>query len=91
MLPNDADMPVMFYNGATHDARWRIGWVAFSCDLSRVVDRSIARLLTPPPVASRTATDIALAASVTSRAGEIWLTTRSKTAGCRGRGCGGLE
>ena len=21
--------PVMFYNGATHDARWRIGWVTF--------------------------------------------------------------
>ena len=26
----------MFYNGATHDARWRIGWIAFDRDYERV-------------------------------------------------------
>jgi predicted GH43/DUF377 family glycosyl hydrolase len=73
MLLDDPDMPVMFYNGATHDARWRIGWVAFDRELTRVVDRCIEPLLTPPPSADRTASDIAFAASVTSRNGEVWL------------------
>ncbi|WP_010218192.1 glycosidase [Sphingomonas sp. PAMC 26621] len=73
MLLDDPEMPVMFYNGATHDARWRIGWVAFDRALSRVVDRCIEPLITPPPVPDRTASDIAFAASVTSRDGEIWL------------------
>ncbi|MDE2442670.1 MAG: glycosidase, partial [Betaproteobacteria bacterium] len=38
---------VMFYNGATADARWRIGWVAFDENYSRVVDRCIEPLLIP--------------------------------------------
>jgi predicted GH43/DUF377 family glycosyl hydrolase len=55
--------PVMFYNGATHDARWRIGWVAFDPMFSKVVDRCIEPLVVPPPAEDRTATDIAFAAS----------------------------
>ena len=35
----DPECPVMFYNGATRDARWRIGWVAFDRDCLKVVDR----------------------------------------------------
>ncbi len=27
--------PVMFYNGATHDARWRIGWISFDPDFTQ--------------------------------------------------------
>jgi predicted GH43/DUF377 family glycosyl hydrolase len=73
MLLDDPEMPVMFYNGATHDARWRIGWVAFDRALTRVVDRCIEPLITPPPVPDRTASDIAFAASVTSRDGDVWL------------------
>ena len=73
LLMDVADMPVMFYNGATHDARWRIGWVAFDRDLTRVVDRCIQPLLTPPPVADRTDTDIAFAASVVVEGAAIWL------------------
>ncbi len=73
MLLDDPEMPVMFYNGATHDARWRIGWVAFDRELTRVVDRCIEPLVTPPPAPDRTASDIAFAASVTSRDGEVWL------------------
>ena len=73
MLMTDPDFPVMFYNGATHDARWRIGWVAFDRDCRHVVDRGIEPLITPPPVPDRTADDIAFAASVIDRDGAIWL------------------
>lgn len=73
MLMDDPDQPVMFYNGATRDARWRIGWIAFDRDCTKVVDRCIEPLLTPPPVDDRTATDIAFAASVVSVDGAIWL------------------
>lgn len=55
--------PVMFYNGATHDARWRIGWVAFDPAFSKVVGRCIEPLVMPPPPEDRSATDIAFAAS----------------------------
>lgn len=55
--------PVMFYNGATHDARWRIGWISFDPDFSRVSARGIEPLLVPPPAEDRTETDIAFAAS----------------------------
>ena len=55
--------PVMFYNGATHDARWRIGWVTFDQDCNRVTDRGVEPLLVPPPAKDRADTDIAFAAS----------------------------
>lgn len=73
MLMDDPDMPIMFYNGATHDARWRIGWIAFARDCMSVVDRGIEPLITPPPVDDRSATDIAFAASVVVQNGSIWL------------------
>lgn len=73
LLTDDPAMPVMFYNGATRDARWRIGWIAFSADYGRVVARGIEPLLTPPPVDDRSATDIAFAASVVTAEDGIWL------------------
>jgi len=73
LLMDDPDRPIMFYNGATHDARWRIGWIAFDHDCRKVVDRCIQPLLTPPPVDDRTATDIAFAASVILQDKKIWL------------------
>jgi predicted GH43/DUF377 family glycosyl hydrolase len=73
MLMSDEDIPVMFYNGATRDARWRIGWIAFNSDCTAVVDRCIQPLLTPPPKSLRTDTDIAFAASVIEEKGVIWL------------------
>ena len=57
------DDPVMFYNGATHDARWRIGWISFDADFTRVTGRGLEPLLLPPPAKDRQATDIAFAAS----------------------------
>lgn len=73
LLMDDPNRPIMFYNGATHDARWRIGWVAFDRYCRTVVDRCIQPLLTPPPVDDRTATDIAFAASVVLEDRKIWL------------------
>jgi predicted GH43/DUF377 family glycosyl hydrolase len=55
--------PVMFYNGATIDARWRIGWITFDEDFTRVTDRCLEPMLVPPPAELRTADDIAFAAS----------------------------
>ena len=73
LLTTDKDCPVMFYNGATHDARWRIGWIAFDAEYARVVDRCIEPLIVPPPRGQRTDTDIAFAASVVIVGEEIWL------------------
>jgi len=55
--------PVMFYNGATHDARWRIGWVTFDQSCNCITGRGVEPLLMPPPATDRAATDIAFAAS----------------------------
>jgi predicted GH43/DUF377 family glycosyl hydrolase len=55
--------PVMFYNGATADARWRVGWIAFDETYSRVVDRCVEPMLVPPPPKQRAGVDIAFAAS----------------------------
>ncbi|MBW6530461.1 glycosidase [Sphingomonas sp. RRHST34] len=73
LLTDDKNVPIMFYNGATRDARWRIGWIAFDAEYTRVLDRCIEPLITPPPALERTATDIAFAASVTIVDGAIWL------------------
>lgn len=73
MLRDDPERPVMFYNGATRDARWRIGWAAFDRKCRKVVARGIQPLITPPPVDDRADTDIAFAASVVVADGNIWL------------------
>jgi predicted GH43/DUF377 family glycosyl hydrolase len=63
IIQQDGRDPVMFYNGATHDARWRIGWVTFNQDCGRITGRGVEPLLMPPPATDRAATDIAFAAS----------------------------
>ena len=73
LLTTAQDQPVMFYNGATHDARWRIGWIAFDAEYTRVTARCIEPLIVPPPRGERTETDIAFAASVVIVDGAIWL------------------
>jgi predicted GH43/DUF377 family glycosyl hydrolase len=64
---------VMFYNGATADARWRIGWIAFDENFGQVVDRCIEPLLVPPPPKERAGTDIAFAASCLDHGHKIHL------------------
>lgn len=63
IVQQDGRDPVMFYNGATHDARWRIGWVTFDPDCNCITGRGVEPLLMPPPASDRQATDIAFAAS----------------------------
>jgi predicted GH43/DUF377 family glycosyl hydrolase len=66
--------PVMFYNGATNDARWRVGWVTFDQDCKCITGRGVEPLLMPPPAEERAATDIAFAASaVLQEDGQIHL------------------
>ena len=73
LLTSDKDAPVMFYNGATHDARWRIGWVAFDAEYGKVVDRCVEPLIAPPPAPDRADTDIVFAASIVLSGGHPWL------------------
>ncbi len=65
--------PVMFYNGATLDARWRIGWVSFSPDFASVTGRGLEPVILPPPPVDRSKTDIAFAASTIVEDGLISL------------------
>jgi len=71
ILAREGQPPVMFYNGATADARWRIGWIAFDENYTRVVDRCIEPLLVPPPPKERAGTDIAFAASLIDEGRDI--------------------
>ncbi len=48
MLLGDPDRPVMFYNGATHDGIWGIGWVVFDHLNNRTLDRCEEPLIGPP-------------------------------------------
>jgi predicted GH43/DUF377 family glycosyl hydrolase len=63
IVARTGEPPAMFYNGATQDARWRIGWIAFDENYACVVDRCIEPMLVPPPPKQRAGTDIAFAAS----------------------------
>ena len=66
-----SDAPAMFYNGATRDAEWRIGWALFDRDVSRVVARGEEPLISPDDTRDDGATDIAFAASAVEHDGEI--------------------
>lgn len=65
--------PVMFYNGATDDARWRIGWIRFDPGFNHVTGRGLEPMLVPPPPTHRDSTDIAFAASVLEVDGQLAL------------------
>jgi len=65
--------PLMFYNGATLDARWRIGWISFSPDFAGVTGRGLEPVILPPPPEDRAKTDIAFAASTIVENGLISL------------------
>lgn len=66
------DRPVMFYNGATRDAKWRIGWAAFDADLRHITERCADPLIVPNALEGD-ATDIAFAASAIELDGQIAL------------------
>jgi predicted GH43/DUF377 family glycosyl hydrolase len=72
LLMSDPDAPVMFYNGADRDAVWGVGWVVFDRNCTRVVARSQAPLIAPPPQPTD-GRDISFAASAIEAEQEIWL------------------
>lgn len=64
--------PLMFYNGATRDAKWRIGWAEFNGTFSKVVGRGDDYLIDPGLVSGND-TDIAFAASAVAEGDDIYL------------------
>jgi predicted GH43/DUF377 family glycosyl hydrolase len=75
ILTSDPSAPVMFYNGATRDARWRVGWVTFDATYTRVVARSSLPLVLPHSLRNGDDgdTDIAFAASALSVGEDVYL------------------
>lgn len=73
VIDEDSDAPVMFYNGATKDAAWRIGWVRFSRGFDKVIGRCEEPLVPPDGDVSEGAADIAFAASAVTRGDEVLL------------------
>jgi predicted GH43/DUF377 family glycosyl hydrolase len=63
----------MFYNGATRAAEWRIGWVVFDREFTRVVARCVAPIVLPGQRRFAEDTDIAFAASAVTEDGRIHL------------------
>ncbi|BDE05525.1 glycosylase [Vulcanimicrobium alpinum] len=55
--------PVMFYNGATRAAAWRIGWIVFDPKFTRVIARCEHPIVLPGERRFEEDTDIAFAAS----------------------------
>lgn len=63
--------PMMFYNGATHDAVWGIGWIVFDERTKRVAARCEEPIIGPPgEIDGR---NMAFAASVLHREGRLHL------------------
>ena len=65
--------PTMFYNGATENAQWRIGWATFDRRLDKLTDRCAEPLVTPEGPIGNGSTDIAFAASAVERDGKVLL------------------
>lgn len=63
ILDSNPQSPVMFYNGATRDAHWRIGWVVFNADFTRMIARSADPVVLADVRRNADDTDIAFAAS----------------------------
>jgi predicted GH43/DUF377 family glycosyl hydrolase len=73
ILNADPMHPVMFYNGATQNAKWRIGWVEFDAGYTKVVARSNDPLVLPNIKRHADDTDIAFGASALEIDGAVHL------------------
>ena len=71
VIGEGGDAPVMFYNGATRDAKWRIGWAAFDKGFGNITERCKDPLVTPEADRKDGGTDIAFAASAIEHDGLI--------------------
>lgn len=52
----------MFYNGATERAQWRVGWVIFDAEYTRVMARSANPMILPQVKRNADDSDIVFAA-----------------------------
>lgn len=68
-----SERPTMFYNGASRDAGWRIGWATFDRGFDQVIARGQAPLISPEKSDTGPATDIAFAASAVEQDGTVLL------------------
>ena len=74
VIAGEGRLPVMFYNGATRAAEWRIGWVVFNEIFTRVIARCAEPIVMPPEERRASEdTDIAFAASAVLDADSLWL------------------
>jgi len=73
IIGEGAARPTMFYNGATQDAAWRIGWATFDESLTELAERCEEPLVCPQEPLSAGSTDIAFAASAVERDGTVLL------------------
>jgi predicted GH43/DUF377 family glycosyl hydrolase len=73
IFDGDPNRPVMFYNGASQRAEWRIGWIVFDADYTRVIARCAEPLVLPHLRRNDDDTDIAFAASAVAAGGDIHL------------------
>jgi predicted GH43/DUF377 family glycosyl hydrolase len=73
VLRTDPEFPVMFYNGATANAQWRVGWVVFDAFYTRVLARSVLPIVLPHIKRNLDDSDIAFAASAIEVDGAIHL------------------
>ena len=73
VLTTDRRRPVMFYNGATREAKWRIGWAIFDETYTRIVARCEEPTIAPPLAHDTSDTDIAFAASCVEEKDAIYL------------------
>lgn len=72
ILHDGSERAVLFYNGATQDAQWRIGWAAFDRSMTQVLERCDDPLIVPTDVRDGV-TDIAFASSAIEVDDTIWL------------------
>jgi predicted GH43/DUF377 family glycosyl hydrolase len=63
----------MFYNGATANAQWRVGWVVFDAFYTRVLARSVLPIVLPHIKRNLDDSDIAFAASAIEVDGAVHL------------------
>lgn len=73
IVARPGEPPVMYYNGAGPDAKWRIGWIAFDEAFGKVVARCEQPLLEPCAADQGNAADVAFAASCLTDGDKIWL------------------
>lgn len=73
LIRTGSDRPIMFYNGADEEGKWRVGWAVFDRDLTRVVARCDEPVVVPTDLPGPDARDMAFVASAIDREGSATL------------------